>query len=510
MLLEEFTGIHCVWCPDGHKMANELKAAKPAGSVIIANIHTGGYAQPQSGEPDFRTAEGDAISNISGTNITGYPTGSINRHKFAGQSGFALSRSDWNKYADSTLAKPSYVNVALQGSLNLATRVLTVNVEAYYTANSPVATNKLTVMLLEDGVLGPQTGGLANYPAMVNPDGTYTHNHLMRKVLTTAATGEVINTTTSGTTVTKTYTYTVPAMYINTAANLVNLHLIAFIAETDSEVITAAEGPLTVVGADSKITITSPVAGTMFCTATTLPNKVTLKNTGSVALTSADIYYKVGAAAYQVYNWTGSLAVGSTTDVTLGNITVSGMTAIIDSVGKLNGLAENNNVNSVAKLSVTGQGAPATLPITSSFEGGVPATWVALDGSGKVVNNPQWRGSTWFGISDASLGLGMKGYDGDWAAGHSNADNDQGATAILILPYANMPSGAKALDFYYSYAKRGTLADKLEVVTSTDCGATWQSKWSRKAMRWPINPLQQPIRYSYLKQRTNTNWQALT
>ncbi len=66
VLLEEFTGIHCVWCPDGHKMANELKASKPAGSVVIANIHTGGYAQPQTGEPDFRTAEGNAIAAIPG------------------------------------------------------------------------------------------------------------------------------------------------------------------------------------------------------------------------------------------------------------------------------------------------------------------------------------------------------------------------------------------------------------------------------------------------------------
>ncbi len=248
VVLEEFTGIHCVWCPDGHKRANELKAAKPAGSVVIVNIHTGGYATPGSGEPDFRTAEGTAIAAIPGTNITGYPTGSINRHLFSGQSGFAINRGDWSRYADSTLAKPSYVNVALQGTLNVTSRLLTVNVEAYYTANSPVATNKLTVMLLEDDVLGPQTGGVANYPAMVNPDGTYTHNHMLRKVLTPAATGEVINTTTSGTTVTKQYTYTVPAQFVNNAATLGNLQIVAFVAESDNEIVTAAYGPLTLTG----------------------------------------------------------------------------------------------------------------------------------------------------------------------------------------------------------------------------------------------------------------------
>ena len=36
VVLEEFTGIHCTFCPDGHKRANELKAAN-AGNVFLVN-----------------------------------------------------------------------------------------------------------------------------------------------------------------------------------------------------------------------------------------------------------------------------------------------------------------------------------------------------------------------------------------------------------------------------------------------------------------------------------------
>lgn len=43
VLLEEYTGIYCGYCPDGHRMANEIAAANP-GRVNIINIHVGSLA----------------------------------------------------------------------------------------------------------------------------------------------------------------------------------------------------------------------------------------------------------------------------------------------------------------------------------------------------------------------------------------------------------------------------------------------------------------------------------
>lgn len=252
-VIEEFTGIRCQHCPGGHKIVNNLKAARPAGAVIPVNIHTGGFAAPSGSDPDYRTAEGNAIAGIAGMNITGYPTGSISRHRFAAASGMAISRGDWTRYSDSLLAKSSYVNVAVQGDINTTTRTLTVKVQAYFTANSTAASNNLTVMLLEDKVRGPQIdnngSGVAYYPEMRNSDGTYTHNHMLRKVLSPSATlGEVITPTTSGSTIDKTYTYVIPAQFANTTPNLKNLRLVAFVAEGATEIITGAEGPITIDG----------------------------------------------------------------------------------------------------------------------------------------------------------------------------------------------------------------------------------------------------------------------
>lgn len=41
VVIEEFTGIKCQYCPDGHKIANTIKASKAPGEVILVNIHTG-------------------------------------------------------------------------------------------------------------------------------------------------------------------------------------------------------------------------------------------------------------------------------------------------------------------------------------------------------------------------------------------------------------------------------------------------------------------------------------
>ena len=45
VILEEFTGIYCGYCPDGHRLAQELHDNNP-GDVVLINIHTGSYATP--------------------------------------------------------------------------------------------------------------------------------------------------------------------------------------------------------------------------------------------------------------------------------------------------------------------------------------------------------------------------------------------------------------------------------------------------------------------------------
>ncbi len=243
VVLEEFTGIYCVYCPDGHKRAQELADQYP-GDVVLINIHTGSYANPQGNDPDFRTPYGAAIASQSG--LVGYPAGTVNRRVFPGMEqnsngGTAMSRSKWAQAAPTVLNEASYANVALEGNLNASGDVLTVNVELYFTGNGAPSYVNLNVAVLQDNVEGPQTGKNAN-PDQVLSNGNYNHQHMLRELLT-GPWGELITTTSQGTLVQKTYSYNIPADINGVPVVPEDLKVVAFVVEGQQNIVTGANGP---------------------------------------------------------------------------------------------------------------------------------------------------------------------------------------------------------------------------------------------------------------------------
>src|SRR5699024_3339871 len=134
VVLEEFTGIYCVFCPDGHVIAQSIQDANPD-RVSLINIHTGSFASPSGNDPDFRTGFGDPIAGQSG--VTGYPAGTVNRHVFPGRGqsagSTAMVRGSWTVSANDILGMPSYANIAVEAELKAQTNMIDIHVEAYYT-----------------------------------------------------------------------------------------------------------------------------------------------------------------------------------------------------------------------------------------------------------------------------------------------------------------------------------------------------------------------------------------
>ncbi len=126
-LLEEYTGIHCGYCPDGHAIAAALIANNP-GRVVVIAIHQGSFAVPGAGEPDYRTQWGDALAQQAG--VSAYPNGTVNRHLFIG-SKTAMSRGDWTPSANQIMQETSPVNVGILSEYEEATRELTITVELF-------------------------------------------------------------------------------------------------------------------------------------------------------------------------------------------------------------------------------------------------------------------------------------------------------------------------------------------------------------------------------------------
>ena len=305
VILEEFTGRGCGYCTDGHRIANELMANNP-GRLWAINIHAGGYAQ--TSYPNMITQDGNTIHG--GFQISGYPTGVVNRTTAAGQ-----SRSAWAGIASQQLNQASECNVAGMAIVNPQTRLATITVEVYYTGNSTVDQNFLTVAMLQDSILGSQAD-YGNYNPTQWLNGQYVHMHILRDVISESAWGDPISPTTQGTLITRTYEYEIPEVIGSpngVDVDIDNIFFLAWVSERQQgnayrPILTGCHLDM-VQGSDEPIypmiRSVSQVGGAT-CTHTKIVD-VNVQNGGTDVLTSLIINAEVEGETYTI-NWEGNLA----------------------------------------------------------------------------------------------------------------------------------------------------------------------------------------------------------
>lgn len=370
-VLEEFTGIYCGYCPDGHQIGTALYTADPT-HVVLINIHSGGYANVAAGEPDLKTTMGTAIDAMPGMGITGYPAGDMNRTILT-STVMAGGRGNWGAWATTIKSQPAYCNVAVQGSVNATTRVLTYTAQVYYTASSPATTNSLTIMLLENKILGPQKNygaptlyNAANY----NADGSYNHNHVLRTGLTAGDFGITIPVTTTGTTFSTTGTYTIPATFGAAGKTnpclLGNIELAAFVTQTNTLTINGSYGPIAITNIANirDGALSNLVADAETCAGNLQPTKFTLTNNGSATMTSANIAYGITGGSTPTYSFVGSLAPYTQTVITLPTYSfTAGATNTLNAVvTSINGGTDQNPVNDLITKTI-----PLTTKISNAL-----------------------------------------------------------------------------------------------------------------------------------------------
>ena len=299
VVLEEYTGINCQYCPDGHKRANQIKAQHPD-RVSLINVHEGGYAANT-----YTTQFGTALANQTG--LDGYPSGTVNRHVFSG-SVTAMDRGNWASAANTILGLSSPVNIAAEGTLDWSTRTLNVRVQLYYTATQSVSTNALNIAITQDNVLGSQVGATTWYPEMMVGN-QYRHMHMLRHLIT-GQWGETIDDITPGTLVEKTYEYVIPAQlgYPNAInAPLEDLIFIAFVCEGHQEILTGIEIPIQHLNLPA---IGGRISGTLETPNTNCTDATNVKfdftNLGSNTITSLTYTYTLNGTT-QTETWNGSI-----------------------------------------------------------------------------------------------------------------------------------------------------------------------------------------------------------
>lgn len=408
VVLEEYTGTNCVYCPDGHRIAQQLVAANP-GRVFAINIHQGGYA---GNNPNYKTQWGDALANQTG--LTGYPSGTINRHVFSGTT-TALSRSSWASNSATIMGQASPVNVAAQSTIDWSTRTLTVVVEVYYTGNATNATNKLNVALLQNNILGPQTGGATYNPNMM-VGSLYKHMHMLRDLLT-GQWGIDINTTTTGSFFTQTFTYTVPADVNSVPIALEDIEVLAYVAEGQQEILSGCESSLTHVNAPAIYPRIDGLNAIDYATCDGQAGAyVTVKNVGSNPINSIEFTYTVAGGSAQTYVWNARTIATMTSDtIHLPVLTVStGVNQVLNiNVTQVNGSAYTTGTAAnltINKKVVNGGGYMSFKLVTDRYASETSFKIFKPDGSVLLQGGP-WsdlgaNGTTvrWFAIQPDQIG----------------------------------------------------------------------------------------------------------
>lgn len=393
VVIEEFTGVNCGFCPDGHRIVREYQEANP-GRVFAINIHQGGYAAL------YTTQWGNALNNQTGM-AGSYPSGTINRHVFSGGI-TGLSRADFASCGNQIKEMPSFVNVAAQASIDAATRTLTVNVEVYYTGDAETGSNYLNVALLQDSVIGPQSGGSNFNPTQVTADGQYIHMHMLRDLLT-GQWGEELTVEGSavipqGTLFQKTYTYTIPAYMSDAVVKLPQLHLVVFVTKDHQEIYTGSECKPTVsnIPALGAMSTTLEAENIYGCSEEIIPY-ISVFGVGETPVTTMDIEYSSSLTPAQTFTWTGNLGLEQYKKIQLPNVlaNVGSATQVSAKILSINGTAiedEAKTASVTKKAAAEGNGDKLKI-IIKTDQYASEAAWKLYGPDGSIIKQKSYTGN---------------------------------------------------------------------------------------------------------------------
>ncbi len=177
VLIEEFTGAWCGYCPDGAHIVESI-INDNNGKVVGVSLHSGDAMEV-------------AHTNFLETTYqnTGYPSGMVDRVSINGST--SLNRGYWESVANAQLSETAVCGLAIISEVN--GQNATVEVHAGFNSTLNGDDYRLTVYLIEDGVTGTGYGyDQSNYYNEVaespfynlgNPIEGYEHNHTLRAIL---------------------------------------------------------------------------------------------------------------------------------------------------------------------------------------------------------------------------------------------------------------------------------------------------------------------------------------
>lgn len=233
VLLEEFTGQDCTNCPEGHRIAAQLKE-QYGDAFIPVSIHASqlSWSEEEFGEYGLGIAEGDAYYKANSS--PALPSGVVDRNSGV------LNRTDWAAKVRSEMEKEAPAAIEIVPVYDTDSKKINIDIILKPTANLNC---NLTVWILESGIVNYQYDN-GNHVT------EYVHNHVLRDVVSDVW-GDQVELST-GVFSEKKYQYDIVANG-KTHWNTDNLSVVAFLS-TDKGVLQAAEAHVSKVESDNKET----------------------------------------------------------------------------------------------------------------------------------------------------------------------------------------------------------------------------------------------------------------
>jgi PKD repeat protein len=232
--------------------------------------------------------------------------------------------------------------------------------------------------------------------------------------------------------------------------------------------------------------VIDPVNGSSTCNNSITP-KITLSNTGSTTITTAKVLYKMDALATQTLNWSGSLAAGASTVLTLN--VYAGLTnaahTFSASVTAPNAGIDGNSLNNSLSSTFTVISAPvgSALPFTERFDAVTfpPTGWV------KTSANVTDATATWTRLANTT-GIPVVPTTTACAKMNNFAGNIDitGQKDALRTPALNLSGSNSSLRVVFDRSHRmysATDIDSLNIYISTDCGGTWTRLYTKGGLQ---------------------------
>jgi hypothetical protein len=185
VIIEDYTGLHCGWCPEGTVILEGLRSSNPTNCLPVA-IHTGSY-EPGTSAINMQSSVGSALTST--LKVLGFPNGAVDRKNYpaagAGHDSIAMGRGSWSAAFNVQKAKTAVATVSFSNKTLKTDGSYECDVNVVFTS-LPTAGIPLTigVFLVEDSIAASGSLAQDNYSSSVqggaSPLSPWFHNRTLR------------------------------------------------------------------------------------------------------------------------------------------------------------------------------------------------------------------------------------------------------------------------------------------------------------------------------------------